>query len=105
MRTNLYKEIIEILNENNRKLEDILYVSVRGIPYKPEKFLEIAKYINYDSGFGSAEIDESLEIVLKDGAFMIRREYNGAEWFDLFEPRELNVNLNDFPEDLEILKC
>jgi len=100
--TNFYEETIEILKRIEKTLEDVAYVSLDGKNYKPEKFFEVIKEIEYDSGYGLQEINASLEIVFNDSSYLERREYDGSEWWSYVTPRPLNVELEDFPDDAEI---
>jgi hypothetical protein len=66
------------------KVKDIDYVLVEkdSKSYQLNKnwFLEKAALISYDSGFGGQIINGSLKIVLKDGSWIERGEY---DWFEL----------------------
>lgn len=85
--TNLYKELRQEIN-----IEEIDYILVTENKWKNNErdvyvpiswFLEQAKRINYYSGYGTAVIDLTLKIVLKDGRWLERREYDGSEWWVL----------------------
>lgn len=92
-RINLLEETMEKLHENGKIFDDVRYIvtskgsydcymgemydKYRFIP--KELFLKIAD-INYDSGFGCIEIDESLKIV-GDDWWLERHEYDGSEWW------------------------
>ena len=75
---NLYKEILEQI-----KIKDIDYITIGNKEIDKKWFLKQAKRINYDSGFGGEVINLNLIIVLKDGSWLDRREYDGSEWFEL----------------------
>lgn len=100
--TNFYEETSETLKSIGKTLEDVAYVSLNGKNYKPEKFFDVIKGIEYDSGYGAQEINASLEIVFNDSSHLERREYDGSEWWSYVSPRPLNVELEDFPDDAEI---
>ena len=100
-KTNLHDELFKILKDNNKTVDDIFYVNLTEWKskqqhfYKPEKFIKRAKNINYNSGYGSEEIRRDLKIVLKNGDFIIRREYDGSEWFEYMESPKTDVELED----------
>ena len=90
---NLYKELVENLEENNKTIKEINFISI-DINYnwnkeKVEKvveidindFIEIAKETDYDNGYGGNEIPMSLKIVGEDW-WLERHEYDGSEWFE-----------------------
>ncbi len=100
---NLYTEIVNDLTSEGKTLKDIAYVTVRNEHFRPEAFLEMAKTIDYDSGYGIEEITPSLEIVLKDGSWFERYSYDGREWFDYKVPRKVDVDLIDWTDDKSVL--
>ena len=105
----LYDEILGVLFENLYDPEDIVSVSLNVPEYDEnddvvkyttvnldiEKFLEATKNIEYDDGYGTAYIDTSLRILMNDGGFFQRQEYDGSEWFEYYpfrDPDEPKVN-------------
>lgn len=113
---NLYNETLQVLNEHNKSFDDVLnIVIIYEDDYQHDKeeyiidkndFIEIAKTINYDSGYGLPEINESLKIIGKDW-YMEREEYDGSEWWDFRIKPELNSNAKkiDKKELREYLYC
>lgn len=89
--TNLYKETIDVLKENGKRKKDVLFVNIstnyfdsnKNVAYSidAETFFEVAKTIDYDNGFGGAEILENLVICGKD-FWLERHEYDGSEWWE-----------------------
>lgn len=53
-----------------------------------ETFAEAARTIDYNNGYGRQEIEESLEILFKDGSWMQRWEYDGSEGWEYVVPRK-----------------
>jgi len=90
---NLLKETLEILKENNKTEEDVLWCSVTDIDeyhhdFENAKegyfgFEEFKKWAdkNYDSGYGGQEVHPRLFIVGKD-FWLERHEYDGSEWWE-----------------------
>lgn len=82
MMTNLYVEIMNDLQTYGYYVENIEWIGFfDGTAFDVEEFLEKAKNIDYDSGYGSAEINPQLVIVMCDGTWFYREEYDGSEWF------------------------
>ena len=46
-----------------------------------EVFEEAAKGFSYDNGYGCAEVNITLVVLFKDGSWLERGEYDGAEWW------------------------
>ena len=75
---NLLKETKEILKDNHKSLDDILWCGSKEFGYfTKEDFIKLAD-TEYDSGFGSPKVAEDLVIVGKD-FWLERYEYDGAE--------------------------
>lgn len=79
---NLKKETLEDLKDGGYKPEDIEWVGCNDFTIPTDLFWKLADY-EYDSGFGSQEVATDLIIVLKDGSYLERHEYDGSEWWEL----------------------
>lgn len=77
---NLKKETLEELKEHNKTIEDIKFIC-SGDTNIPIEMFFIKADKNYDNGYGSAEVDESLMIVGNDW-WLERGEYDGSEWWE-----------------------
>ncbi len=77
--TNLLEETIEILENHNKTENDVLFCALDGY-FTFEKFKELARNINYDSGYGLAEIADV--VVVGDDWWLERAEYDGSEWWE-----------------------
>lgn len=95
--SNLLKETKEVLKERGKTLEDIEWIGSKDGYIALETFTKLAD-VQYDSGYGAAEVAQDLTIVGKD-FYMTRGEYDGSEWWDyhsmdLFKKpdNELKVN-------------
>lgn len=77
---NLLQETQEILSENGKTIEDILWIGSRDYLLELDKFKEIFN-VNYDNGFGAPEIAEDL-LVVGDDWWLERHEYDGSEWWE-----------------------
>lgn len=83
---NLGAETREVLDRYGYKLADV--VSVTGCSqdaWTIENFLEVADGIEYDESYGAQEVNEMLTIWLADGSRFERGEYDGSEWWELFQ--------------------
>ena len=77
---NLLEETIKKMETKNKKESDVLWVGTEGLKITWENFEEIAD-VEYDSGFGSAEVAKDLIIVGKNW-WLERHEYDGSEWWE-----------------------
>ena len=79
--TNLLKETEYKLAERKYTLKDIAWGCIQNKLFSADEFIEVAKKIDYDSGFGAQEINPTLQLTLTDGTMLIREEYDGSEWW------------------------
>ena len=77
------RENLPVLIERAGELVD--FIRLRGERVTWEQFVSVADF-DYDYGFGGAEIDGSLVIVLRDGSWLDQREYGGPEWWERHYP-------------------
>lgn len=78
--TNLKDETLEVLERNNKTIEDILFITNGKITsYDKENFIKVIDF-TYDGGFGGNEINLALKIVGNDW-WLERHEYDGSEWW------------------------
>ena len=85
---NLFLETKEALTDEGYIWPDsVNYISIydfqsraeRSIPF--DLFEEKANRY-YDSGYGAQEVDPTLKIVMNDGSYYDRGEYDGSEWWE-----------------------
>lgn len=83
--TNLYKSTIYALKSKNKNFEDVKYVKYCGEYYTTiEQFLEVAKNIYYDGGYGGVEINQTI-LIVGFNWWLERNEYDGSEWWEYKE--------------------
>lgn len=99
MKVNLLEETKKVLAENGVSYLDILWVGNKSCWFTWEQFDNLARAMNYDNGFGGAEVSEDLIVVGKD-FWLIRGEYDGSEWWEFLKYPERPENHID-PESLE----
>lgn len=80
---NLWKETIETLEKWGYKWDDVKSVFGYKFQITKENFERVAKETDYDEGYGAAKVAEDLMILLNDGAWMSREEYDGSEWWSV----------------------
>lgn len=81
--TNLYTEIVSILEENCKSIDDLILAidSHNKTKMDIEEFLKSAKYINYENGYGEHCINSHIKLLGKD--FWLERETDdGREWWE-----------------------
>jgi hypothetical protein len=76
--TNLWNETMRVLFWRHKLPEDVDFVTADGKTISWELFQEVAKTIEFDSGFGGHRIDLGVKIVGNDW-WLERVEYDGAE--------------------------
>lgn len=80
-RTLLYETEV-VMNRVGKRVEDIDWIGSEKFGYMNwEEFSNLAN-VEYNSGYGSAEIAQDLVIVFKDSTWFSRGEYDGSEWWD-----------------------
>lgn len=79
---NLLEETLDNLKRIGQGPEDVLWIIDKATQTKCswERFAELAKDFNYDSGYGGANVNEDL-IVLGEDWYLERAEYDGSEWW------------------------
>lgn len=85
---NLLLEIVEKLGESGMTVADIACVTNRDGSDNIDvaSFLDMARYFEYDPGYGSEKIPADLVIMMLDGTWLERMVDDGAEWFEHKRP-------------------
>ena len=78
---NLLLETYYELVDNEKTFDDINFIALDDIEISVEDFINLAKDIVYNYGYGLAEISEELVIVGNDW-WLEREEYDGSEWWE-----------------------
>ena len=90
---NLLKETMLDLKNNNKTLDDILWVGTETLYFSKEHFIEIANK-EYHGGYGSQEVAINLKVV-GENWWLERHEYDGSEWWEYKEyPTKPNKEYN-----------
>lgn len=89
--TYLLEETLEELKYLQKTPEDVDWVGTSDGEYSVtwDEFVEIAKNIKYDAGYGSVYINMQLVVVFKDQSWLEREDYDGAEnWIRKKAPKK-----------------
>ena len=78
---NLFAEIRKALYDEGKSLHDVSWVGSPDFKVPVDKFLKKAD-VDYDNGYGAPYVPMDLLIVLEDGSWLERHEYDGLEWFE-----------------------
>ena len=86
---NFLEETIEAIKCSGHTEEDVDWVGSEDGKFAIswDEFVKIAD-VEYDEGFGSANIAVDLVVVFVDGTSMWRGEYDGSEWWEYSVPRK-----------------
>lgn len=92
--TNLLEETIEVLKDNNKTIEDIIWFGSRNErnTNNLKNFLDVC----YDSGYGCNEIPSGL-ILVGDTFWLNRGEYDGSEWWNFISYPQPPIDSTDKP--------
>lgn len=80
---NLLKETIECLTENNKTIQDVLWVG-SAVHKTSWSIFEVVADVDYDSGYGSAKVAQDL-LIVGINWWLERGEYDGSEWWEYKE--------------------
>ena len=83
MLENFGEETFRVLSRNQYSREDIDWIGNFDFQIEEGWFWTLANNTNYDPGYGLVEIPTDLIIMMKDGNYFERRQYDGAEWWHL----------------------
>ena len=89
---NLLDETIETIKESGLHPDNITYIGSKysGHSCTWKEFLTLAN-VEYDDGYGTAEVAEDLVVIFKDGSKLHRTEYNGSEEWQFVTSLVLDV--------------
>lgn len=81
MTVNLWEEIIDMLEDNNKTWDDVITIQCDTNSFDKNVFRGVAKSINYDPEYGNEQINLSLKII-GDNWWLERHSYVGSEWWE-----------------------
>ena len=77
---NLLQETIEVLKENSKTFDDVVWIGCKEFRITLAQFKELANK-HYVNGYGGIEVAKDLLIVGEDW-WLERGEYDGSEWWE-----------------------
>lgn len=80
MKHNLYDETVAVLEGCGKTEHDICWIGTAQERYEYTDLRTLFD-VNYDAGYGGAEINEGLLVVGYDW-WLERHEYDGSEWWE-----------------------
>lgn len=80
---NLLDETREVLENNNKTINDINWAGNNKFYFDVYEFLKIAN-VEYDDSYGAPEVAQDL-LVVGDNWWLERHEYDGLEWWEYKE--------------------
>jgi hypothetical protein len=78
---NLLTETVQSMTAHGKSANDIAWIGGKDFYISPEDFFFSAKDVDYDCGYGSAEVATDLVVAFKDGSWLSRGEYDGSEFW------------------------
>ena len=104
--TNLIEETLSFLRRCGKYENDIYYVKVKDLRSVDvvhyvdwNSFKEAVKDFTYDKGYGLQYIWKNLKIVLRNGEYLCRQEYDGSEWWEYMSNPPMDVLITKYDPD------
>ena len=84
---NLLQETKEAIEASGHAVADIVFIGSEKTGHQCtwDEFCTLAD-VEYDSGYGAAEVAQDLIVVFSDGQKLWRGEYDGSEWWEHSTP-------------------
>lgn len=96
---NLLKETLSELAEKGKTTSNVVAI-INGTEQGTWSDFEKLADIEYDNGYGGAEISQNLVVLFDDGSWLERGEYDGAEWWEF----KKTPSINKSPQPLSSIK-
>lgn len=78
---NYADETINALLQKGYEVSDIDWIGTHDFTIPINEFFSAARNTNYDNGYGGIATPSDIVIVMKDGSWFERAEYDGSEWW------------------------
>lgn len=103
MKINFLDETMNKLEKFGYTKDDIDWIGARNFQIPIKEFFTVARNTDYNNGYGIVQIPGDLVIVMKDGSWFSREEYDGSEWWKFnVKPSKFNLiyhlKVNSFTE-------
>ena len=92
--TNLLRETRDVLAGYGYTANDIKFIGSTDSGHSCiwKEFESLANF-EYNSGYGAQEVASDLKIILQDGSYLIRWEYDGSEGWELIKEPSIPTEL------------
>lgn len=83
-----YDETMREIVKSGHSVSDIDWIgseehdNMPGLRFDIDEFLDGIRHFVYDNGYGRVYIPVDLKVVFKDGDYLWRNTYDGAEWWE-----------------------
>lgn len=91
---NLKEETLAALLKHGQAWDDVVAIQGRDFRISRRHFLKLAD-VEYDPGYGSQEVASDLVILMRDGSWFTRAEYDGSEWWAYHKAPERLQEVSD----------
>lgn len=91
---NLKSETLKEMEYYGKSVEDICWIGGKDFSIPTDLFFELAD-VEYDNGYGWAEVALDLVVVFNDDSALYRCEYDGSEWWKYISLKKPDVERND----------
>ena len=88
---NLFAELESVLAQNGKIWSDVRAVGSADGFIDLARFKQLAEATDYDNDWGLYEVPLDLRVELDD-MVLVRREYDGKEWWEAVKFRLVNLN-------------
>ena len=92
---NFLIETLEFMRKHRYNEYDVLYCTIfrdQHLRFSFDVFKKNANF-RYNNSYGCEEVDSTLRIIFKNGYFMERDTYDGAEWWVMKMPLAADAEL------------
>ena len=92
--SNLMRETEEKLADNGYGWNDIASIQAGDIGMSVEHFKKLSDNY-YDNGYGVQIVASDLVIIMKNGTWFRRREYDGSEWWEYLKSPKIAERIDN----------
>jgi len=94
---NAKDELLKVLKENNKSVDDIISIGIRIYTYdnEPKTINSVDDLdINYNNGYGSQNLYGY--VLLKNNTWLERNEYDGSEWWEYTDYTQVEKDVMEY---------
>lgn len=90
---NLLKETEAVLKEHGKSFDDVVWIGCEEYQISVVSFMSLADQ-EYEDGYGAPQVATNL-VVVGNGFWLEREEYDGSEWWEYKEPIPMPIETRD----------